>query len=95
MCFSVHILHITELILGRHNCLWCHIPSSSLKVALADRGRFDERTLESLSSDHSNFVSSGGNDLKNAKFYNNVIEEYFFDVPLENVRKTWHTYIIL
>ena len=70
---------------GRHNCLWCSIPSSSLKVPLAVRGRFAGRSLDSLKSDHSRFLAEGGGDIRKAKLFNNVIEDYFFDVPLENV----------
>ena len=40
------------------------------------------RSLESLSSDHSDFLSSGGGDVKKAKLFN---KDYFFDIPLENV----------
>lgn len=60
------------------------ITSGRLKEPLAQRGRFPERSLESLTSDHSQFVSSAA-DIRNAKNYNNVIEEYFFDIPLEYV----------
>ena len=82
----VYKLHIPANALpGRHNCLWCLIPSSSLKVPLEVRGRFKERSLDSLKSDHSKFLSDGGGDIRKAKFFNNVIEEYFFDIPLENV----------
>ena len=76
--------NIMKNISGRHNCLWCLITSSRLKEPLAQRGRLPERSLDSLTSDHSKFVSSGG-DIRNAKSYNNVIENYFFDIPLENV----------
>ena len=70
---------------GRHNCLWCLIPSSSLKVPLAVRGRFAERSLDSLKSDHGRFLAEGGGDIRKAKLFKNVIEDYFFDIPLENV----------
>ena len=66
---------------GRHNCLWYLIPSSSLKVPLAVQGRFTERSLESLKLDHNSFLFTGGGDLKKAKLFNNVIEEYFFNIP--------------
>ena len=46
-------------------------------------------SLESLHSDHSDFVSSGGSHVKRAKFFNNVIEDYFFDIPLENVKEVY------
>lgn len=38
------------------------------------------RTLESLRGDYQRFLASGGN-IKNAKFYNNVICPLFFDIP--------------
>ena len=69
----------------RSACLWCLITSSSLKEPLAQRGRFPERSLVSLTSDWSSFLSSGG-DVRNAK-HHNIIVKYFFDIPLENVRK--------
>ena len=72
--------------LGRHNCLWCHITSSCLAKPLAERGRYKERTLETLQSDHKKFISIAGGNLKKAKEFNNVIGDYFFDIPLENVR---------
>ena len=84
---EVNEIYSCHKITGRHNCLWCLIPSSSLKVPLAERGRFTARSLESLHSDHSDFVSSGGGHVKRAKFFNNVIEDYFFDIPLENVKE--------
>ena len=63
---------------GRHNCLWCLIPSSSLKVPLAVRGRFKARSLDSLKSGHKEFLSAGGGDIRKAKLFNNVID-YFFE----------------
>ena len=69
--------------LGRHCCLWCTIPSSQLKVPLQRRGRFPARTLETLRSDLAAFASVGY-DPKQAKECN-VIGEYIFDIPLENV----------
>ena len=38
-----------------------------------------------LQSDHRDFLSTTGGKLKREKYFNNVIGEYFFDVPLENV----------
>ena len=81
----VHKLHIPTIEFpGRHNCLWCLIPSSSLKVPLAVRGGLEERSLDSLKSDHSKFLSNGGGDIRKVKFFNNVID-YFFNIPVENV----------
>ena len=74
-----------KITLGRHCCLWCTIPSSQLKVPLQQRGRFPARSLETLKSDYADFVSTGY-DPKQAKECNNVIGEYIFDIPLENVQ---------
>ena len=81
-------LNITSIIYsntGRHNCLWCHITSSNLKVPLEKRGCCTPRSLETLQADYKLFMSAGGGNIKLAKLYNNVIEPYFFDIPLENV----------
>ena len=53
-------------------------------MPLTQRGRFPLRSLEILESDYSKFVSTGS-DLRRAKECNNVIGEYIFDIPLENV----------
>ena len=50
------------------------------------RGKSVLRTLSSLKEDHQNFVNAGAN-LRNAKDYNNVIEENMFDIPIDQVRK--------
>lgn len=44
------------------------------------------RTLATLTKDHTDFVTINGGDIKNAKEYNNVINSFFFDIPLDNVR---------
>jgi hypothetical protein len=49
------------------------------------QGRYQARSLESLKADHRRFLDAGGN-VKRAKYYNNVIGEYFFDIPLEQVQ---------
>ena len=78
---SLHLPSIWN-ILGSHCCLWCTIPSSKLKIPLQRRGKFPIRTLETLESDYAAFISKGC-DPKHA--CNNVIGEYIFDIPLENV----------
>ena len=70
---------------GRHNCLWCTVRSSDLRVPLRLRGRSPARSLESLKSDHQRFVEAGSN-IKNAKEFNNAIREPFFSIPLDQVR---------
>ncbi len=49
------------------------------------KGRYQEWSLLTLQKVHSNFMSKAGGNLKQAKHFNNVIGDYFFDIPLENV----------
>ena len=69
---------------GRHCCLWCDIRSDQLKISRADRQWLEKRTLESLKSDHNDFLKAGA-DLKKAKLYNNIMSQHFFDIPLTQV----------
>ena len=78
------LVHLRDLMVGRHCCLWCDIRSDQLKIPRADRQRLKKRTLESLKSDHDDFLKAGG-DLKKAKLYNNAISQHFFDIPLTQV----------
>ena len=82
--FAVHYNHY-KLQIGKHPCLWCKIENSGLKTPLADRGRAPKRTLEDLKADHRQFIEKGGGDIKNAKFYFNVIGETIMDIPLTHV----------
>ena len=45
---------------------------------------FKRRTLETLTTDFTNFTNDGA-DIKNAKKFNNVIQKYLFNVPLDQV----------
>ena len=78
MCIHVDV-HV-----GRHNCLWCTIPSSHLKLPLHQRGAYPVRTLSSLKEDHAKFVAAGGN-ISQAKNYNNVISSPIFDIEIDQV----------
>ncbi len=71
--------------LGRHNCLWCLVPSSKLVESPSCRGSFQLRTLESLRDDHRRFMTAGKGNLKAAKNYNNIIGEILLDIPLTHV----------
>lgn len=64
--------------------MWCHITSDQLKIPPGTRGSCTKRSLQSLRTDHDSFERAGG-QLKNAKFHHNVIGDYIFDIPLENV----------
>ncbi len=87
MCnlFKYFIFKILTSI-GRHNCLWCTIPSSKLAEPPSKRTPFPLRSLESLAEDHRKFLTQGKGNLKVAKLYNNVISDTLFDTPHTNVR---------
>ncbi len=71
---------------GRHNCLWCHIPGSMLKVPPSQRKSYQPRSLDTLKHDHARFLSEAHGDLKQAKNYNNVIGDIMFEIPIDQVR---------
>ena len=56
-----------------------------MQLPKADRRISLPRTLESLDTDYNNFTENGGN-IKDAKFYNNVIDTYMFNIPIDQVR---------
>ena len=72
---------------GRHNCLWCLIPSSKLSEPIVTRGSFPARSLGSLKADHARFITQGHGNLRVAKNFNKVIGEATLDFPLDNVRQ--------
>ena len=81
-----------QLPLGRHCCLWCLIQSSQLKQPPSTRGPVLPRSTDSICRDYDGFVRAG-NDIKQAKFHNNVIQEPFFkSLPLSQVRL--YTYML-
>jgi hypothetical protein len=65
---------------GKHCCLWCLVTQEKLR----SDNDFSLRTLESIKSDNSRFIQSGGNP-KNVKFYNNAIRTPIFNIPLTQV----------
>ena len=48
-------------------------------------GQSARRTLESIKKAHNEFVAAGSN-LKNTKYFKNVIDETFFNIPVDQVR---------
>ena len=81
--------------IGKHNCLWCEISSDRLKVPLSERGPSQQRSLQSLQRDYSAFIRGGG-DIRLAKNYRNVIQPYFFEIPLNQVPHVHvHVYICI
>ncbi|XP_057291582.1 uncharacterized protein LOC130614187 [Hydractinia symbiolongicarpus] len=53
-------------------------------MQLADRGASEFRTLDTLKRDFENFNEDGGN-IKKAKFFNNVIGQPMFNIPIDQV----------
>ena len=80
-CEHIHIHVFTK---GRHCCLWCKISTDQLKVPLNVRGYSCPRTLENIQEDYQSFLERGGN-IKHAKLHNNVIHEYMWKIPIEQV----------
>lgn len=71
---------------GRHCCLWCHITQSELKVAPDDRPvQPTSRSLSTLKKNHTEFQTRGKGNSSVAKEYYNVLQEPFFDIPLNQV----------
>ena len=70
--------------IGKHPCLFCHIPKEQLKIPKEERDQHSKRTLETLIRDFETFESYG-KDTKKAKFCNNVINQTLFNVPLSQV----------
>ena len=71
---------------GIHPCLWCHISSGMMNVPSSLRlNKFSLRTLESLQNNLKDFHEIYQDNLNYAKNVFNVINEVFFDIPLEQV----------
>ena len=104
LCFSLHhvwpigsiwwvplIVHKQNvpkhLYVGKHSCLWCEISSNQLKIPCGERPPSQLRSLQSLRRDYDGFVGAGG-DVRHAKDFNNVIQPYFFEIPLNQVMTT-------
>ena len=78
------MLYITHSPLGRHNCLWCTIRNTELRIPLHVHGRSPARSVESIQNDYQRFVDDGS-QLRRAKEFNNAIGEPFFSIPLDQV----------
>ena len=84
LTITVHT-HTKLLPLGRHCCLWCLIKYSQLKQSPVTRGLFVPRSTASICRDYNGFVRAG-NNIKEAKCHNNVIQQPFFkSLPLSQV----------
>ena len=73
-----------KLFVGKHSCLWCEIPNNLLKTPHGERAPSQQRSLQSLRRDYDGFMRAGG-DIRHAKNFHNVIQPYFFEIPLNQV----------
>ena len=53
---------------------------------------FTRRTLDTLAKDHKKFLAAGGN-VKQVKEYHNVLQEPFFEIPIDQVQN--HNFTIV
>lgn len=67
---------------GRHCCLYCTITKEEMQNTIAGRSCVSKRTLEAIADDLKGFREAGGN-IKNAKNFNNVIDDVIFNVPID------------
>ena len=71
---------------GRYPCLWCQIPSSVLTVSKENReNMYPHRSLETLRSNLNLFQVTFNRKLKQSKTAYNVIDDIFFNIPLDHV----------
>ena len=68
--------------IGRHCCLWCHITANGMNTP---QGESKLHSLETMKDDLKRFKENGSNP-KHAKHFNNMIDDIYFDIPLEQVK---------
>ena len=57
-----------------------------LKLPLAERfNLFSKRSLDTLNDGHTKFIDIYKGDLEKSKYANNVINDVFFNIPLNQV----------
>ena len=91
---NIYLIFYMGYTLGRHPCLWCSINTEQMKHPREERAAAPLRTLNSLESDLLQFQTAGNGDLKQAKKYN-VINQYFFKIPLTQVTTLLLIYIVV
>ncbi|XP_070537321.1 uncharacterized protein [Ptychodera flava] len=69
---------------GRHFCLWCHVTQEESQIPRHLRTS-QPRSIDSLIKDHADFLAEGQGKLKNAKEYNNAINNIIFEIPISQV----------
>ena len=75
---------LSYLNIERHYCLWCHVTQEELAVPRENRGVKPLRTLATLHTDMQSFEGAGAN-LRDAKYYNNMIALPLIEVPIDQV----------
>ncbi|XP_064639775.1 uncharacterized protein LOC135495245 [Lineus longissimus] len=75
---------------GRHPCLWCEVSSQEMQTPLGARGHAAKRSKHTLTRDHRRFLNEGKGMIKDAKNYNNVINEKLIGIRLNQVRDQGH-----
>ena len=67
--------------------MYCTITKEEMKKPLCERKKYPARNLAYLSNDFQKFTLMGSN-IKNAKECNNVIDQYMFNIPIDQVQFT-------
>ncbi|XP_066931554.1 uncharacterized protein [Clytia hemisphaerica] len=70
---------------GRHCCLYCNTTYANMQPQKKDQAANTPRSLKTLREKLNKFRTAGGNDIKNAKEYDNVIDDAMFNVELDQV----------
>lgn len=69
---------------GRHCCLFCNTTSANMQPPKNKQDKNSKRTLATLANKLETFREAG-NDIKFAKFHDNVIDDVMFNVELDQV----------
>ena len=70
---------------GRHCCLWCYATYDQMRQDSETREHINKRTLESIKKDLELFKEKFGGNLKHAKEANNIIDDIYFPIPIDQV----------
>ena len=69
---------------GRHCCLFCNTTNANMQPPKSKQDKNSKRTLTTLANKLKAFREAG-NDVKFAKFHDNVIDDVMFNVELDQV----------
>ena len=72
---------------GRHPCLWCEVTSEQMQHPkfVRENSMPSKRTLQNLQQHHDAFMYKCNNKLSLAKTVYNVMDDIFFEIPLDQV----------